>query len=866
MTAHRPALKSIPKAERTVHEGVELALVVLVGVALAAGAVTRALTRGTPVPYTVAMSVVGLVVGLGAQRLGGDGLLAHGLALGTGITPAVILLVLLPALIFESAFGLDVHAFRKDAGAVGVLAVPALLVTAGLLAGAALALARWQGWGWGWSEALVLGALLSATDPVAVVAVLREAGAPPRLSTLIEGESLLNDGTAIVLGGVLLTALAGGGLAGVSLGAAFGSLLRVVIGGVLLGLALAGVVSHFVGRTFNDPPVEITSTLVLAYGAMILGEAVLHVSGVLAVVAAGLFMSGPGRTRVSPEVAHFLHRFWEMLAYVANTLVFFFVGLLVASQAWALTPGVALLVLGLWAAMVAVRFGVVHAARPLLGRLSTPISVAEGHLVAWGGLRGAVSLALALAVAHHPDVPARLGAQILVVSAGVVWMTILVNATTTRALLHRLGLDRPPLVDRLATARAHAGALREVSGRVAEAASSRDLRTLPWEPVTADLGTRTAALETEARQLSARAPAPGPGGATAGDWRRALAMERRAYWEAFASGTLGRAAVRILDQEVDRHLDALERGDPTPPPRRLERPRGTAWRHALGLAPLRFRALCLLYDLYRGEALAAEGVLSRLGAAAPAEIRAAYRRWADAGREAVEDLRANLPEVSRAIETRLAHRVALNFERAALRARRDRGAMSPRAADEALATVDARMKALASDRTAVPLPETVDVCAGSPLFAALDPAARAAMARITVERVVPRGEVLFRQGDPGDAMYVVVRGAVRVLRDRGGVAEPVDVLESGDFFGEMALVSGRPRSATVVAATTVTLGAIRRRDFERVVRDMPSAREAIRRAYEERTARNAARRGAPPDLPAPSPAPAPGRPARVAGG
>jgi NhaP-type Na+/H+ or K+/H+ antiporter len=163
-----------------------------------------------------------------------------------------------------------VHSFTRNAGTVVLLAVPALLVTAGLAALAMWPLADAAGFGWGVGGALVFGALAGATDPVAVVAVLRSAGAPRRLAVLIEGESLLNDGTAIVVFGSVVAVFATGTA---SLDPAMISLdfVRVVAGGVALGYLLAWTAGRWIGRTFNDPMVEITLTVAVAYAAMLVG-------------------------------------------------------------------------------------------------------------------------------------------------------------------------------------------------------------------------------------------------------------------------------------------------------------------------------------------------------------------------------------------------------------------------------------------------------------------------------------------------------------------------------------------------------------------------------------------------------------------
>ena len=315
------------------HHGIEFSIVVIVALSLIVGAITRVLSQRLNIPYTIALLLIGFVTGMVVEFGGSQqhtSSLQNAMELGVQISPNLIIFVFLPALVFESAFALEFYGFRRNLGAILVLAIPALLLSTGLSA-LAMQFITADTWQWTLTTGLVFGALISATDPVAVVAILRDLGAPKRLSTLIEGESLMNDGTAIVVFNVLIGWLAGT-TAELDLGAAGVEFLRVAAGGIAVGLIVGIATSVCLSRTFNDPMVEITLTIVCAYSAMLIAEGGFHVSGVLAIVTAGLWMSAVGRSRISPEVAHFLHEFWEMLAYISNTLIFLLVGVRVGSQ------------------------------------------------------------------------------------------------------------------------------------------------------------------------------------------------------------------------------------------------------------------------------------------------------------------------------------------------------------------------------------------------------------------------------------------------------------------------------------------------------------------------------------------------------
>jgi Na+/H+ antiporter len=828
------------------HVDVELVVVLVATVALAAGAAMQALSARTRVPYTIAMLVLGLLVGFAVRRLtaasSAPGEMTQVLGRMEQISPHLIIFVFLPALVFQSAFAFDPYLFRKKLAAIGILAGPALLACAGLTAALMVGLTRWS-WGWGWSAALVFGALISATDPVSVVAILDELGAPKRLRVFVEGESLLNDGTSIVTFSVLLGLLGGAELA---IGEALLRFVWFVVGGAGVGLALALLASAWIRRIFNKPLVEISLTIVLAYAAMIVAEKLVHVSGVIAVVTAGLTMSSIGKTRISPEVSQFLGRFWDLLSYIANTLIFFLVGVAISTHVERAALTDLALVAGGFLGAIVIRFLVVFALRPLLDRVGGRISAAESVVLSWGGLRGAVSLALALIVSQQAHVDAGLRQQILVMTAGVVLLTILVNGSSTGWLLRRFGYDRPAPSDQLAQLAAGVSVLEGVQRGVADAARDRQLMTVWWREVTDDLERRLRDLRRqvdEARtQLSRRTAEE----RAAGYWREALRIEQRACWLAFAGGTISPRALRAIDHEIELQLDRVGHGDIDPPPSRARPSTGPVLRLARrvgfrlpGLGHLEFERLELQCNLWRGQIVGAEAVLASLDLLQEADeaaldgIRATYRAYLRTGREKLEELRLELPEVTRAIETRLARRIALNLERDGLVELAHRGALTEEFGEAQIQSVEERMRRLGLGPRSVPLPETADLCRSSPLLAGLDAEGLGEVAVLTRERALSPGEVLFREGDAADSLYIVGRGALSVeVREAGRQAE-VGVLGGGDVVGEVALLSGASRhGATVRAITTVVLGEIRREGLQRLFQAQPGLGERLWRAFD----------------------------------
>ncbi len=394
--------------EQTSFVEVEIAVIGLLVLAIFVGIVTKRLR----VPYTVGLVLFGLAITPLTHwqvELGGE----------------VILALLVPPLVFEAAFHIKFEQLLRDLGLILLLAVPGVLLTTWLV-----------GWmlsvsmpGLSLPLALVFGALVSATDPVAVVALFRALGAPKRLQILLEGESLFNDGTAIVVFNlVLVQALAGQG--SLDLSTAVVQFIEVAGGGLFIGLALGLLVSAVIHRV-DDHLIETTLTTVLAYGSYLVAEHFFHVSGVLAVVMAGLVNGNVGPKGMSPTTRLTLLNFWEYAAFLANTFVFLLIGLqvdlpLMWAHRWEVLQAIA--------AVLLTRFLLVFGLS-LFYRRALPVRWAA--VLFWGGLRGAISLALALGLPYALG-PERGTLQAL--AFGVVLFTLLVQGLTIQPLIRYLGL------------------------------------------------------------------------------------------------------------------------------------------------------------------------------------------------------------------------------------------------------------------------------------------------------------------------------------------------------------------------------------------------------------------------------------------
>lgn len=383
-------------------EKVELLLLV--------AAVVAMLARRLHVPYSVGLVVAG--IGLAVLPFSPD----------IELTKKLIFTAFLPPLIFEAAIHLHWPELRKDLPVILVLATIGVLLAAAATAVGMHYLASWT-----WISALVFGVLIAATDPVSVIATFKESGVTGRVRLLVEAESLFNDCTAAVLFTIVLALAAG---QGISVGGATKSLAFIVVGAVVCGAVIA-VLSLLLAGATNDHLVEITFTTIAAYGSFLLAEH-FHTSGVLATLVAGLIIGNVGHLSISPRAHAAVEEFWDYIAFLANSLIFLLIGIRVAIQnfkAFLVPAMIAILLVTISRAIA------IYPCSLLFARSKLRIKSQHQHILFWGGLRGALALALALGL--PPDLPGR--EQIITVAFAVVAFSIFVQGLTITPLMKKLG-------------------------------------------------------------------------------------------------------------------------------------------------------------------------------------------------------------------------------------------------------------------------------------------------------------------------------------------------------------------------------------------------------------------------------------------
>ncbi len=522
------------------HSGGFYALIFVV-FALFVGSFTKILMKNSRLSYTVVLFLIGISIGLLEHfRLLEEFLLVSDVILQVAtIDPHLILYLFLPALIFQSAYSMEPHLFFRILPQTALLAVVGLIISMVL---SAFALHWLLSWSIGVS--LLFGALISATDPVSVVALLKEKSSRKRLETLIEGESLLNDGTAIVFFS-LFYGFALGNIIEVDAVGIVWEFTWVVLAGLFVGVGVAWGSLVVIGKLIDQPLIEITLSVVSAYITFMIAES-LHVSGIVALVALAIMYSTVGRTKISPEISEFLQQFWKTLSYMANTLIFLIVGIVIVSntkfdslELW-ITLGI------LYILLMLIRAVSVFSLMPLLEHIGIGITKQKATVLVWGGLRGAVSLTLALIITQDTSIPEQLRDQILFLTAGIVFLTIVINGSTMEYLLKVLKLDVYPQAKQATIIKAEKHIAKQMR---------KYFKTLIHDPFFSKI--KIDSLDNYIEEFRSEDT---PKKVDKAEFeiafkRRLLEIERSDYWRQFEEGRIGRKATFLLSKSVENALD-----------------------------------------------------------------------------------------------------------------------------------------------------------------------------------------------------------------------------------------------------------------------------------------------------------------------
>jgi Na+:H+ antiporter len=754
------------------------------------------------------------------------------------VNSATFIYVFLPLLVFEAGIATDVRRTIDDAAPILLLAIIATLVTTAVIGLTLWPIARVP-----LVVCLLLGAVVATTDPAAVIAIFRGVGAPARLTRLVEGEALLNDAAAIALFAVLLGMIVAAREP--DIGSGLGEFFVSFVGGGVFGLLAGRALLWLIPRVGDDRLAEATLTVALAYGVFIAADRLFHVSGVVAVLASGLAVSALGHSRIAPYNWSFLTDLWDQIAFWARSLVFILASILVPRLLGHVGLHdlmlVAVLVLTALAARILVLFVLVPPLEFL--KLTQPISAAYKIAIAWGGLRGALTLVLALAATENTALAPATQRFVAVLATGLVLFTLFVNGTTLRLVIALLGLDRLSPRNQVLRDQVLALSYAEVCDSVREMARHHALADTAVEQVVEPYRTWIAAANTRdaAERLTERDRLAIALAALANQ-ERVLVLETRA----------DRIASPATVQVLLRNADALVEGARADGRVGYRRAAEAAFSFSLafriayflhrhfGIVRFLAESLADRVELLLVTRLLVDRLVSfnnqRLHSVFGERIAELTGEIVERRREGVDGafdaLRHQYPDYVAVLEVRFLRQSALRQEIGRYQALFEEGLIPQELYDDLKRGVAGSRGAERRPRLDIGL-DTHRLIQKLDILSGLDDRQLDRLAKLLRPRFTVPNERIIRKGERGDAVFFIASGAVEVLLPARRVQ-----LGSGEFFGEMALLSGRPRQANVVALTYCRLLALRKVDFERFMDANPEAKATINRVADARLSMN----------------------------
>ncbi|MBT9547013.1 MAG: Na+/H+ antiporter [Candidatus Sericytochromatia bacterium] len=492
------------------------------------------LVRYVQLPYTVMLVLGGLVLGV-----------LHYLP-EVQMTPEIVMTIFLPILLFEAAINIEYSHLKADLKSILTMAVLGVLISLFVTAG----VMHWLG-GLPWLIALLFGSLIVATDPVSVLAIFKKLGVPHRLTAIVEGESLFNDGTAIVAFQIILAVVVSGRFSAVD---GIQKFLVVCLGGLAVGLVIAyGAIVLL--EKIDDHLLELMITTVLAYGAYMVAES-LHVSGVIAVVSAGIMVGNMGWERAMTATTRVaVLTFWEYAAFVINSLIFLLIGLQIhLDELLRFAPLIGIGILALFAGRILAIYPLAWA---LNAGLKARLPMKWMHILVWGNLKGALSMALVMSL--PADVPYR--KELLVTIFGVVLFSLLVPGFSMTFFLKWLKLaQKDTIAERFELLQGELVAVRSALAELELMHASGKFSKLIYEAQKATYTQRFESVEKEIAQLQSTEPELVQLMSNMAQ-KHLLITQKSSVQSAFRNGILSAGASQALVHDLNRQIDDLEISD-----------------------------------------------------------------------------------------------------------------------------------------------------------------------------------------------------------------------------------------------------------------------------------------------------------------
>ncbi len=793
-------------------------------------------------PYSVILAVLGILIGAGAAFFLRTNLtdalnpVAEAI-LGLPIRSNVFMYVFLPTLLFQATLGMNLRRMLDDWVPILVLAVVAVVV-ATLSVGLALA----------WASALplaaclLIGAIVSTTDPSAVVSIFRSISAPRRLARIIEGESLLNDAAAIALFGLFMGFVMLG-TPDPKLGEALARFPVLIGGGAVTGWLAARIAVWIMALFGRHELALISVSVALPYLAYIGAEQMVGASGVIAVVAAGLTLNLTGPGRLPPQAWANLRDVWNLLAHWSGALIFILAALLIPRLLEDVRFSDFALIAVVILAAIGARAIVLYGLLPLLTllRISPAVERPYRTAILWGGLRGAVTLALALAVTESFRVPVEVKRLVGILATGFTLFTLLVQGTTLRPVIGWLGLDRLSPIDEAMSRQVVAVALQTVREDVAH---TTDAYNLTHDIVRSEakifgerLDAAITAAEDSAEILDRDRVTLGLI-ALAGFERDTILARVR---ERTISARMADKILSDADQLIEGARSAGRSGYQRAA--RLSVAYGRAFRAAVVLhSRLRISAPLVRMTADRFERLLSQQLILRdLDTFIDGRIRRIHgRRVADLLHEllarriesvgtALEGLRLQYPGYAEELERRFIRRTALRLEEREYTAIREDGLIGAEVYTTLMQNLSTRRRSVEARPRLDIAVQRIDLVRQFPLFADLDDLALKQLGRVLKTLYVDAGRVILSKDSQAKSVFFIASGAVEL-----GSANQTWRLGRGEMFGQMAILMRKARRVEVQAIAPSTLLVLDETRFRSLLGRSSALRDAVRTSAEKR--------------------------------
>ena len=802
-------------------------MLVLMGL-LTISMMAAAVCNYIPVPYTVFLVILGMFLGSLARQDVGLNLL-----LDFQLTPDLVLYLFLPVLIFESAINLDARSLMKDIAPILILAIPALVISTAIIG-----LGLWFIKDFNIIYALIFGALISATDPVAVISLFKELGAPHRLTVLVEGESLLNDATAIVLFNILLGISIWGQFGVFDFYVAVAEFLKVFFGGLGVGIIIGIVTSELLNRIHANISGYLIMSIVVAYSSFAISEHIMHLSGVMAVVSSAITLGLLGANRIPQREKETVDETWDILALVCNSLLFLLVGLSIDVSL--LFSHLDTIFVAIVLVLIARAAGIYTLVPSAVSIFNLPnISMREKHIMWWGGLKGGLAIAIVLSI--PTTMPAR--ETLIYVTLGVVIFSLLVNASTVRPLMRKLGFDKFTDQEEIELQHGLKQSFSQAENilKIFKKANilPRSTKKIIEEKTKKifELSESTSDMYTETHYVKVTA----------------LRIEMKELKYLYDIGFLQYYTYMNMKILLQRESDSLEQDEKKnikknittrqSPFIKLEKSIIKQLReHDFASSFLsRYQYLRFSQTLQRNIAglLICKKVMEKIDGLDDIEseikknIINEYKQRHDRRKERLEDISTNFPEFYERYETRLFEKVSLNAADFFVREAYNNSEFGAKIFVNIKKRIDDAINELPKITDSIPVLQPRDMIAMVPLLQGLSDKLIDQLSNRAKSLTFLQGDLVIEQGEKGDSLYIINHGELTIYKTENK-DKPIAELKSGDFFGEMALLGEQVRTANVKVNKPTSLLRLTRKDVLLMAESEPELKNRLEKAIEER--------------------------------